>query len=286
MTDVLHHVWAFGGDTGTVGTAITSGETLALDKFGKGVDSTGLGKWRTLPVALPSKLTFATARTIRRFVYLVGGNAGAGANDSVATAYRARVLDPTGIEVSDIEQLAMIPDATLGLGPGLWYSRVAAVLDSTDPQQPGWGGASVRRVARHRTGLGRHAGPGSHRLARPRGRTTQRQVKSYRVYRSPTANLIAGKEKLLATVPGTQSFFNDTGGATTSDVPRQQGDFGSWVAPASLTTKRQGLGLTVVQNPSNPLSGLGFAETWHLYALGGKNQTGTVRKTYELMTIG
>jgi hypothetical protein len=51
----------------------------------------------------------------------------------------------------------------------------------------------------------------------------------------------------------------------------------------SLASSRQGLQLCSVQNQRNPLFSSGFAETWHLDALGGKNAAGVPLKSTELM---
>ncbi len=280
VTGALHQLWAFGGDTGTPTTALATAETVALDKFGAPVDPSGGTNWRNLPVALPAPLTFAHARTVRRFVYLAGGNGGGGASDAKNGAFRAKILDPSA--VTSITQLTMVPDPVLGQAAGLWYYRVSAVMAAADAYNPNGEElpsdalpvivpASVGQPVQVRIDWTAIAG-----------------AAKYLVYRSPTPNLVAGQEQLLATVNAPTTFYNDTGGTTTSQVPRKQGDLGTWVALPNLNSARQGLSLAVVQNTSSPLPApcASAAEMWHLYALGGSNgATSSVLSSYELLSV-
>jgi hypothetical protein len=107
-------------------------------------------------------------------------------------------------------------------------------------------------------------------------------AKEYRVYRSPTANLPAGQEKLLATLSGNPppTVYLDSGGGTLPPGPRVPGDTGTWVPLPKMQSSRQGLSVAVLQSEQ-----YGPTQTWFLYALGGRNAAGNVLASYELMTI-
>jgi hypothetical protein len=277
VTGALNQIYAFGGDNGTVSGADITGETAGLDKFGVP------GAWRVLPVNLPKKLTFADAVNIRQFIYVVGGNDGGGADNALTDTYRAQILDP--LAVPEITQVVIIPvNVPGGIGPGLWYYRVAGVVVDTDDFNPGGEELPSNPQARIVPATL------SPKVAEITMKWTARpNVKAYRIYRTPMPGMSGGQTELIGTVTGSPpgTTFTDTGLATDpTQTPRQHGDLGNWKQLGSLASSRQGLQLCRVQNQLNPLSSSGFAETWHLYALGGKNAAGIPLKTTELMTIG
>jgi hypothetical protein len=123
-TGSARFIYAFGGDGGGVSSARSDAEVSAVDAYGD------LAGWRALPLALPGKRTLASAATVGRFIWLVGGHDGASAQK---TTYRAAVLSPDEApQIDDIQ----LDTAAVGLGAGVWSWRVAAVMASNDPINP------------------------------------------------------------------------------------------------------------------------------------------------------
>ncbi|HOU93878.1 MAG TPA: hypothetical protein PLU22_22665, partial [Polyangiaceae bacterium] len=120
-------LYAIGGDAGGPSTALASVEAVGLSPFGD-----PKGTFVRRPLDLPAPRTLAQGVTLGRFLYVIGGNSGAGA---ISSGYRAEVL-----RVEDAPQItgdltiALEPD---GVGPGLWYYRVSAVMDAADADNPG-----------------------------------------------------------------------------------------------------------------------------------------------------
>jgi hypothetical protein len=260
-TSAARFLYAIGGDSGTTNGALDTVEAVSVNRFGD------LNQWRILPTKLPTRLTHAKARRIGQFIYLVGGNTGTAPSNQ---AYRAKVLDPNVAPQFNDVSLSV---ETTGMGPGIWYYRVSAVMQGTDPSNPNGetlaGDPQPIKIPNNLTQklhikLTWNAVPGA---------------KSYRIYRTPTANLTSGQEVLLATVNAPTVTYTDTGTATPgTDIPRQVGDLGEWHSAGTLGAAREGLGLGVGRDPTT-------ANTWYLYALMGRSTGNTMLKTYEYMKI-
>ncbi|MBI4700166.1 MAG: DUF4215 domain-containing protein [Deltaproteobacteria bacterium] len=258
-----HFIYALGGDTGTVSLdgVLDSAEVAPLDRYGRPV------AWRGLPTSLPGARTLAKAATIGRFIYLAGGNKGDGVVDTVL---RAEILRPTDVPAIVAVDLDVQPK---GLTKGIWYYRVAAVMDGADPDNPGGetlpsDGQPIQvpggLPGELETTITWEAVPGA---------------KTYRIYRSPKANAGAGKEQLLETVAAPATSYTDQGKATTNQSPRRMGDLGEWRQMATLKTKREGLALQAVRDP------LPATETWYLYAVGGRDGGAVVQNGYEHVRV-
>jgi hypothetical protein len=258
-TSAARFIYAIGGDNGA-GAALSSVEVAPLTPFGI------LGNWRPLPTSLPAGRTLAAVHTVGKFIYLVGGNSGAGA---VNTVLRAQVLDPT--EAPQITDVSLDTNA-VGLGAGIRYYRVAAVMGAADPSNPNGetltGDPQPVKIPAGlplniQTTLTWSAVPGA---------------AQYRVYRSSAPNLPAGNEELLAVVAAPITTYLDTGLATSPPVPRRIGDLGSWAAMPNLNAAREGLGLGVARDPV-------AAGTYHLYALLGRTAGQALLTSYEFLSI-
>ena len=124
-TTANRFVYAIGGDSGTAAGALASVEAAPVDLFGT------VGAYALQRHDLRAPRTLAGSVTLGRYVYLVGGNDGAG---PTTTAERALILSPREVpEISDIDlQLA---DA--GLEAGEYRYRISAVFAASDPHNPG-----------------------------------------------------------------------------------------------------------------------------------------------------
>src|SRR5262249_46327996 len=134
-----------------------------------------------------------------------------------------------------------------GIGPGVWYYRVSAVMAAHDADNPS--GETL---------------PGDPIPVRgPQGLPSPLKAAvlwkavpgaaGYRVYRSPTPDLAQGNERLLAVVNGGGvTSYTDLGGAAGNEIPRQIGDLGTFRALPSLPVAVEGAGLTTAKDPVTP----------------------------------
>jgi large repetitive protein len=271
VTNAARFLYAIGGDDGTTAGAYDTFEAASVSTLGV------LSAWRTLPGTLPAPRTLAGAAALdhagRRFVYVVGGDEGAGAVDTVI---RAEVLDPT--RTPEIVNLDFTPDTAVafvgpGVLPGNWNYKVAATFDPADPENPG--GESLPGDVQPVTV------PASPSVDVTIEWTSVPNATGYRIYRSPMPNQGTGTELLLATVVGggTTSYVDtgtDNSGAT--ETPHRIGDLGNWAAVGNLNTPREGAGVAIATDPDT-------ADAFFLYAVGGLDDTGTVLDSYEYAAI-
>ncbi len=257
------YLYAIGGDTGTEAGALSSVETVSVDAYGDLASS-----WRTLDQALPAARTLAGAQVLGRFIYLVGGNDGSG---PVSTVYRAEILDPA--HAPEIYDLYIETATSGGVGPGLWYYRVSAVMEATDPDNPG--GESLP------------SDPIPVKIPSSLGANVEITLywkavsgaASYRVYRSATPGLVTGQETLLATVTAPAVTYKDTGSSTTAGkTTRVLSDLGVWHSAGTLNKAREGLGVAMGKDPTT-------AGKYYLYALLGRTTGQTLPLTYEYLPI-
>ncbi len=264
-------VYAIGGDNGAVGGALASVEYAPVDPFGR------IGAFAVQPYALRAPRTLAGATTIGRYIYVVGGNDGAGA---VATAERAMILSPReSPRVTDLD-LALQP---VGLEPGKYHYRISAVLAAADPDNPGgeslasdeftvrvpaFPGRKVALTLIWRAPLDTFGAP----LA---------NVVGYRVYRTAAPDDPPGTEVLLGaaavTAPGT-SFVDDGTLAPATARPLPLGTTGRWRALPSLGVAREGVAVAWGRDP-------GGEGTLHVYALLGRSGPATGLRSYEYLTV-
>tara|TARA_B100000609_G_C17222735_1_gene441630 strand:- start:482 stop:3187 length:2706 start_codon:yes stop_codon:yes gene_type:complete len=259
-TRAARFLYAIGGDSGTTSGALDSMETVSVDRFG------AMNTWRTLPTKLPEKLTFAGVQRIGRFLYLTGGNNGSNTSNKM---YRAKILDPGfAPQINDVS----LSVETTGVGVGLWYYRVSAVMGNTDRDNPNGetlpGDPQPIKIPailqqKVHIKLTWNAVPGAVR---------------YRIYRSPTPGLVSGKETLLATVSAPTTTFTDKNTQTPqSDIPRVLGDLGEWRQIGNMTTPREGHGLGIAKDPTT-------ANVWYLYAVLGRSGS-TNHRSYEYLRV-
>jgi hypothetical protein len=277
-------VYAIAGDDGTA--AVSSVEMLPVDIFGQpGVGfvtqrnalttaRTGIGA-----VAITSPVTVArpAASTV---IYAIGGTSAMGAATSaLASIERAAILDQRfHPENLDIDLLLSTTD---GLGGGIYYYRVAAVMPSTDPFNPG--------------GETLPSGPFGLNLPTLSGRQLRVTLSwdpvpgasGYRIYRS-VANGAAGSEALIAdtsaTLPptvtcATATLCTDIGAVPdAARTPLPLGSTGTWTTLATtMSIPRWAPGVTFALDPLDPTRA-------HVYIFGGRNATG-VLTSYELLTL-
>jgi hypothetical protein len=254
-------IYAAGGDDGDTANALDTVESAPIDIFGVP------GSWFEQPVSLPAPRTLAGVATIGQFVYLVGGNDGSGAT---AATSRALILEPSDAPViTDIA--ARLGDGD-GLGAGVWYYRVSAVMADDDPSNPGGETLASDAVALNLPAslddslvitLFWDPVPGA---------------KGYRVYRSPTPDLTAGNELLLAEIDdGATTSYEDVSGTPSGDAPLPLGATGVWVALDEMDAARQAAAVVAAPDPDD-------AATFHLYAIGGSTGASNLA-TVEHMTI-
>ena len=259
-TRTARFIYAFGGDGGTTAGALATAEAAPVDPYGD------LGAWFELPYPLPQARTFAQAATIGRFVYLLGGNDGTAAVDTV---WRAEVLRPGDApEITDAD--IRLGEGT-GLAGGVWYYRVAAVFPNTDPLNPdGESLASDPLVIQIPDRPERiHITVVWSGVARASG---------YRIYRSPDPDLFSGSERLIAEVGAAPLTYTDYGDVAGAEAPLPFGSLGNWAVMPVMLSAREGAGVTAAGDPADPA-------VVHLYALGGRDAGGTALASYEYLPV-
>lgn len=262
-TSAARFLHVAGGDDGT-GAAFDTVESAPLDLFG--TPSTFVSQ-RT---RLAHPRAFAGGALIGRFLYLAGGSA---SGTPLATVERAYVLDPAQRgQVTDL--FVDVDPGSAGLGAGLWYYRVAAVMGTGDTFNPG--------------GENLPADPFPVQLPTLSGKrfdvtVTWKAIAGaarYRVYRSPAANAIAGAEQVIAEVTAPSTSYKDTGAAPVSaDNPLPVGSLGSWTTlAATLSVPREGPAVSWAADPND-------ATKAYLYVLGGRQSATTALASYELLPL-
>jgi len=270
LSSTSRFLYAIGGDAGDPSTALASVEAIGLSPFGE-----PKGTFVRRPLDLPAPRTLAQGVTLGRFLYVIGGNSGAGA---ITSGYRAEVL-----RVEDAPQItgdltiALAPD---GVGPGRWYYRVSAVMSAADADNPGgetlpseplpitvpvWAPEDFQITLRW---------------------TPVPGAASYRVYRSVAADApLSEVGRIGTTAAGSPASTADDVLALTDDGlaagaarPRVLGDLGAWIPLPALGTARADYGIAVAPDPAN-------ASVRHIYALGGVNAAGVELGTFEFLTV-
>ncbi len=256
-------LYVFGGDTGSDQNGLDDNLSIGINSLG------ALETWQTLPTTLPNRFTRIEAHTIGRFIYILGGF-NADSNSASNDILRAEVLDP--LYAPTIDQVDFEFDAEVdGLDTGIYYYRVSAIYGANDPNNPS--GESLPsepqpvfipnipvgvRLKLTWTGLPDAVG--------------------YRVYRSPTPDLLFGQEELIAEVPQAQLQLFDVGQAPLSNQrPLSIGELGNWSVVGDLLHTRTEHATAVAVDPINPA-------LYHLYTFGGLAD-GVLSDGYDLISI-
>lgn len=264
-TPTARFMYVLGGDGGTTASAKDTVELASVSPYGI------LGSFRYARSHLPQARTLANATVVGNMLYLVGGHNG---TQAVDTAYRAEILDPR--DAPDV--VNMLADVVgAGLGPGIWFYRVSAVMEDGYPSNPGGETLPSDPVPVQVPG-DPEAKVISVRLSITLVWEAVPHAKEYRVYRTAQAGLPAGTELLIGIVPGTQLQYTDAGSLPiSSDTPLRVGDLGVWHQVDQMASARMGLGLAAAKDPLT--AGVGY-----LYAIAGSNGTSALG-SYEYLAV-
>ena len=256
-------LYVFGGDQGSDQQGLDDNLSIGINALGE------LETWGILPTILPQRMTRIEAHTIDRFIYILGGF-NSDANAASDEVLRAEVLDP--LYVPMIDQVDFEFDSNIaGLQTGIYYYRVAAIYGPNDPNNPN--GESLPsepqpvfipdipvgvRLVLTWVGLPDASG--------------------YRVYRSPSPDLLFGNEELVAELPATQFIWSDEGVEPLSNKRTLAiGELGEWHVAAHLNRAYTQHATAVAIDPVDPL-------TRHLYVFGGLAD-GVLSDDYEVLSI-
>jgi hypothetical protein len=236
-TRAARFLYVIGGDSGMSSGALDSVVTTTADEKGTGA------AWFTQRYALNAKRTLAGAATLGRYIYIAGGNDGTG---PVKTVERAIVLDPTlAPTINDVD---IVPGMGMGLGGGIWYYRVAALMDPNDPDNPGGEALPSDETTLQIPDL-------AQKLQITLTWSAVTGAVGYRIYRSPQAGLISGQEQMIADVMGANTItYTDKGAMAdaTQPPPLVQGSTGKWRVLPAMSTNRESPGVVFGTDPSNP----------------------------------
>jgi hypothetical protein len=261
-TRTARYLFSIGGDSGSVDTAMASIEAAPVDPFGD------LGDWQVLSFSLNSPRTFAGATNVGEFVYLVGGNDGATA---VNTVYRAKVLKPSeSPQITDVD-IKLGEELTPGLSGGVWYYRVSATFADTHPENPNGESLASDPFVIQIPDM-------------PEGVqvtlvwTAVDNASGYRIYRSPDPNLTSGAELLIDEVASSPLTYTDTGLAADLPGPLLFGSLGAWAEIPQMISAREGAGVVGAFDPSD-------SSSFYIYAIGGRDENGIALTSYEYLPI-
>jgi hypothetical protein len=245
-------------------------EFAPVDVFGK------FGAWTTQLSTLKAKRTLAGATTVGRYIYLVGGDDGAGPAN---TAERALILSPR--ETPVIEDVDLVLGDN-GLDAGEWHYRVSATFDPSDTDNPnGESLASDAFSIKLPSFTGKQIAV---TLVWKAPVDDLKQpvagVSGYRIYRTKAAGDAPGTEVLLATVTGANSVtYTDNGTATPGTAaPLPTGSTGEWAQLPNLGTHRSGPAVAAGFDPAD-------ATKFYVYALLGKSGATTAVTSYEYLPV-
>jgi hypothetical protein len=276
-TSAARFLHVVGGDDAT-GAPLGTVETSALAANGQ---PTGFGVQRTRLVT-PRTFAAGALATIggsRRYLYVAGGSSTvAGTTTRLASVERAAVLEPN--ERGSVVDLQLEVDKSNGVGAGLWYYRVAAVLGPTDPVNPNGENLPSDPFPVQLPDLG------ATKVDVTVAWAAVPNAATYRVYRSATradvaGGPLAGDEVVIAEVAAPATTFKDTGAvqlAGVTDHPLPIGSLGAWSQVATLSVPREGPGAAFLADPV-------VANTGYLYVLGGRSDDVTALASYELLPI-
>jgi len=279
-TPAARYLYAIGGDDGTLdGTSHLPTAPLSTVEFALQDPFGGEKPWATLPdqAKLPMPITLASAVAAGPFIYLVGGWSGA----SLSTLWRAEVLQPA--DAPQISDADLTPDDTNGLQPGLFFYRVAAVLKSADPINPGGETLAGDEFAINLPSYNNKVFQIT--LSWSGGPTPSSSIDHWRIYRTSMPGMAPGGEDVVfVTADASTTSFIDRGATLTlfvAGVPQPFGGLGKWAAQPALGTHRAGAAVTLVADPAAPANA-------YLYAGLGYDSTSTgtpFPATYEALTL-
>jgi len=255
-------LFLMGGDNGV--QALSDMFTARIDSFG------ALGAWEPLDTTLPYGLTATQAVTLGRFIYILSGQQDGG-GDTV-DVLRAELLDPLYVpEVTEVD--FEFDPAINGLDTGVYYYRISAVYPENDPNNPG--GESLPSEPQP-VFIPQIPNVGVRLILQWEGLP---DAESYRVYRSPSPDLLLGQEELIAELPATELSFTDDGSLNTvaNTGTLSQGILGNWAVAAQLNVGRSSHAVVVAPDPDT-------ADLHHIYAIGGLIG-GVATDSYEYISV-
>ncbi len=276
-TNSARFVYAIGGSDGA--NALSSVESAPIDIFG------APGTWaeQLRQGNLPEARSHAGVFRIKNFLYLAGGRAGGAAS---AKVNRAEVLNP--LQAPKILDVAVrgcaegerwdpnisqcVEDAAApveGIGAGVWYYRVSALMADDDPSNPGGETLPSEALVINLT----PEAIGDKHVVITLFWSAVPNAKAYRIYRNALGTEPVGSELLLAEVPVAETLsYEDVATAPPAgDPPLPLGSLGVWKAMPDLATARDSFGFAAGPDPAD-------ANTWHLYAMGGNGGGASVER--------
>jgi hypothetical protein len=127
------YLYVLGGDNGTTrdSTAGSYYDTVEMAAVGPYGD---LSAWTVLPYRMPGPRSFHACAAQGRYIFVAGGNGGAGATDTV---WRAKILDPDEAPVIRDVNLSVQDAYSAVLAPGRYAYRVSSLRPLSDTENPG-----------------------------------------------------------------------------------------------------------------------------------------------------
>ena len=266
--DGARFVYAIGGDDGTTQDSVADTyydtlEMAAIDPYGE------LDAWTTLTYTLPEPRSFMSCTTIGRYVYVLGGNGGNGAE---ATFWRASVLSPDDAPKVSGVNLNLDSAATMQFEPGRYSYRISAVMAADYSDNPGGETLPSDSFMIQIPDISEEVGI-------ILNWTEVADAVAYRVYRTAAANQPGGSELLLAEVAAPNRSYTDDGSVLpVGSGPLPLGAPGNFSALPGMNTAREGFALATAVDPAD-------TDTMYIYAMGGRDDSGTALNSVEYITV-
>jgi hypothetical protein len=268
VNNAARFLYAIGGDDGaTTPVLFDSVEVAPVDLYGTP------SAFFTQTYKLATPRAFAGGAVVGRCIYVAGGSDGTSALDTIE---RACLLSPD--DRPEILDLDLKVVTTGGLGNGLWYYQVSAVMPATHASNP-----NGETLPSEPFPLQLPTLTGGKKLNVTLAWSPIPGAVGYKIYRSPAAGAAANALGLITTIgSGATTSYTDAG--DTADPQKtvlRQGSTGTWhaVAGLKLSAPRQGPGVAALPDPGDATGTKFF-----LYVIGGKNG-GTALTTHDFAIV-
>ncbi len=266
-TSASRFVYAIGGDPGDTKAPLASVEFSPVNVFGQ------MNPFIASPKSMREPRRAHAVTQHGRYIFALGGS---GADGSLDSAERALVLSPEESPViSDVdlclsggdEACFDIDDAGDGLSSGVYAYRVAALIDSNDPQNLGGETLASDPISMKLPGIDGRSILVEISWDAPRDQLGDELsgIRGWRIYRTPVDGVAGRDEVLLAELddPDLRSFVDDGELKLGTRVPLPLGSTSSWQALPTMGDARAGLGAATAIDPDD-------ADTFYVYALLGE----------------
>lgn len=252
-----------GGDSGGPKGAAPTGTIFDTVETGRIQPDGSVPVFIEQSARLPVPLTYASAVTLGRYIYLIGGLTTGGVVSN--KVYRSHIMSPLTTPALEISLDLITTNSSL-VG-GLWFYRVSAVFGPTDPINPS--GESLPGELLNVRLPPLQLLDGNINMQLTVSWAAIDGAVGYNVYRTPKPDMTPKDVVLLAYVSTTYFIDIDTLPTNETKVPLKQGTLGNWatLSTNNLPGPRMKMGVSLAKDdPSRALP-----DKWFIYVSGGSS---------------